>query len=201
MKHLLCTLALALLSSTSSALTPATAPTLDAGAVNADGLRDHDYRTPPPPTVAEAVTIDTADLQQLMHLHGPSLVLLDVMAVPKRPASEQTPSAWIPSKVRQHIPGSVWLPNVGYANLPPEMEQFFQQHLQRLTDGDPQRPIVMYCIADCWMSWNAIRRAARYGYTQLYWYRDGTDGWKSAGLSLVDAEPVPPPEAAAKRAK
>jgi hypothetical protein len=41
------------------------------------------------------------------------------------------------------------------------------------------------------MSWNAIRRAASYGYTALYWYPDGTDGMRDWDVPLVPAIPVP----------
>jgi PQQ-dependent catabolism-associated CXXCW motif protein len=51
--------------------------------------------------------------------------------------------------------------------------------------------VVFYCLADCWMSWNAAKRAAAWGYTRVYWYRDGTDGWAAAKLPLVEAQPVP----------
>jgi rhodanese-related sulfurtransferase len=44
------------------------------------------------------------------------------------------------------------------------------------------------------MSWNATKRAAGWGYTQLYWYRDGTDGWEAAKLPMEDREPVTGPE-------
>ena len=53
-----------------------------------------------------------------------------------------------------------------------------------------RRPVVFYCLADCWMSWNATKRAARWGYTQLYWYRDGTDGWEAAALPTEEATPA-----------
>jgi rhodanese-related sulfurtransferase len=39
------------------------------------------------------------------------------------------------------------------------------------------------------MSWNAAKRAAQYGYSQVYWYPDGSDGWEKAGLSLAEARP------------
>ena len=56
------------------------------------------------------------------------------------------------------------------------------------------------------MSWNAARRALAYGYDQVIWYPEGTDGWRAAGLPLVPAQPVPmpdflPPPAAAARAE
>ena len=41
------------------------------------------------------------------------------------------------------------------------------------------------------MSWNAAKRAAIWGYTQVYWYRDGMDGWEAANLPTQIAEPVP----------
>ena len=40
------------------------------------------------------------------------------------------------------------------------------------------------------MSWNAVKRAASFGYTRLYWYRDGTDGWEAAQLPLAEATPA-----------
>jgi rhodanese-related sulfurtransferase len=40
------------------------------------------------------------------------------------------------------------------------------------------------------MSWNAVQRAHDYGYRELYWYRDGTDGWLAQGLEVTEAVPV-----------
>jgi PQQ-dependent catabolism-associated CXXCW motif protein len=70
------------------------------------------------------------------------------------------------------------------------MERNFRTSLERVTGGDRDRAIVLYCIADCWMSWNATRRAHRYGYRNLFWYKHGTDGWAEHGLELVEAEPA-----------
>jgi rhodanese-related sulfurtransferase len=44
------------------------------------------------------------------------------------------------------------------------------------------------------MSWNAAKRALSYGYTDVAWYPEGTDGWAFAGLPLVDAQPEPRPQ-------
>ena len=41
------------------------------------------------------------------------------------------------------------------------------------------------------MSWNAAKRAASWGYKQIYWYPDGIDGWDAANLPTADAEPAP----------
>ena len=40
--------------------------------------------------------------------------------------------------------------------------------------------LVIYCQADCWMSWNAAKQALSYGYTNVAWYPEGTDGWQRA---------------------
>ncbi len=90
-----------------------------------------------------------------------------------------------------HLEGSTWLPNVGYAELDARMTHFFRSNLERLSGGDPDRAMVFYCVVDCWMSWNAIRRAASWGYRNLYWYPAGTDGWADAGLPLVAGDPQP----------
>ena len=41
------------------------------------------------------------------------------------------------------------------------------------------------------MSWNAAKRALSYGYSRVYWYPEGTDGWAAAGGELTEATPVP----------
>jgi rhodanese-related sulfurtransferase len=45
------------------------------------------------------------------------------------------------------------------------------------------------------MSWNAAKRALTYGYSNVVWYSEGTDGWEWEDLPLVDAEPEPRPPA------
>jgi rhodanese-related sulfurtransferase len=44
------------------------------------------------------------------------------------------------------------------------------------------------------MSWNAAKRALSYGYTNIAWYREGTDGWAAALLPLEEVQPEPRPE-------
>ena len=53
--------------------------------------------------------------------------------------------------------------------------------------GIVARLLVFYCLANCWMSWNAAKRALSLGYPNVAWYRDGTDGWLAASLPLEDA--------------
>jgi PQQ-dependent catabolism-associated CXXCW motif protein len=159
-----------------------------------DGYRMSHYRAPTPATVPHAVTLDTIELAAL--IDSGSVRLVDVQAVVVRPETAEFGFAWLPNEPRYNIPGSVWLPNVGYGQLEPHMDAYFRHHLRRVTSGRLDRPLVFYCVADCWMSWNAVQRAHRYGYHALYWYRGGTDAWQAAGRPLQEGQPEPLAETA-----
>ena len=45
------------------------------------------------------------------------------------------------------------------------------------TRGNKSHPVIFYCRSDCWMSWNAAKRALSFGYTKVYWFAEGIDGW------------------------
>jgi PQQ-dependent catabolism-associated CXXCW motif protein len=98
---------------------------------------------------------------------------------------------WTVPEPRLNIPGSVWLPNIGQGVLDAEMTAYFRENLERLTGGDRQRPVVFYCFVDCWMSWNAAKRALEFGYNRIIWYPDGTDGWKEIDGPMRQSIPVP----------
>ena len=102
-------------------------------------------------------------------------------------------TVWRP-KPRDDIPGSVWLVDTGYGELAPVMERYLLDGLADLTGGDKTKPVVLYCQRDCWMSWNAAKRAIAHGYTAIHWYPDGTDGWAEAGYPLERAEPKQRPD-------
>ena len=87
--------------------------------------------------------------------------------------------------------GSFWLPDVGRGELDAKLEGYFRTNLDRVAKGRRNAAVVFYCLANCWMSWNAAKRAASWGYMRVYWYRDGTDGWEAAKLPLAAASPVP----------
>ena len=141
-----------------------------------------------PASVPGAVRVTTEEVQAL--LAADDVVLIDVLPAPPRPENLPPTSLWLPP-VRRNLPGSTWLPNVGYGRLSDGLERYFSRELERLAGGRPDRAVVIYCLADCWMSWNAAKRAAALGYTQVYWYADGTDGWAAAGLPLQRSEPFP----------
>lgn len=152
---------------------------------SADGYRADRYRSPTPQSLEGARTLDTAALQQLL-TEQPDAILIDTLRNPRlheRFVGEE----------HRNIPGSLWLANVGSGTLEPEWQQYFEHHLARASAGDLHRTLVFYCKSDCWLSWNAGRRALALGYARVYWYRDGVDAWQEAGLPLEVATPAPMP--------
>lgn len=167
----------------------ARSPDAAAGEVQVpSGYRMGDYRAPTPHAVPGGRAIST-DEARVLHAE-PSVVWIDVLPAARRPEGLPPGTLWRPSP-RLGIPGSIWLPEAGRGFLSTEVEAWFRDTLARATGGDLSRPIVFYCLADCWMSWNAARRAALWGYRAVYWYRDGTDGWEAAGQAVERLHPEP----------
>jgi len=135
--------------------------------------------------------VSTDEVRALVERGG--IVLVDVLPRPPKPKGLKEGTIWRPQP-RRNIPGSVWLPNTGFGALSPEYEAYFRENLARLTGNDKAKPVLFYCQRDCWMSWNAAKRAIAAGYTKGYWYPEGTDGWQSAGQPLEAIEPVPLPK-------
>ena len=155
-----------------------------------DGYRLEDYRAPTPATLHGATVIGTREAEKIWRSRTASFV--DVLPRPPRPRSLPEGTLWR-DKPRANIPDSIWLPDTGYGELAPSMADYFAKGLEKATRGDHTRLIVLYCLADCWMSWNAAKRALSLGYPNVAWYREGTDGWLAAGLPLQDATPEPRP--------
>ncbi|MBM9484973.1 PQQ-dependent catabolism-associated CXXCW motif protein [Pseudomonas sp. ICBG1301] len=151
---------------------------------SADGMRISLYRSPTPEQVNGATTLDTPALQALL-TQTPPPVLIDVY---RRPWLQ---GRFIEDQPHANLPGSHWLANTGDGDLTPEWQGYFVRHLYRYTAGDLTRALVFYCRSDCWLSWNAVKRAADLGYTSVYWYRDGLDAWEAANLPVATAQPEP----------
>ena len=152
-----------------------------------DTYRISDYREPTPLTLKGARVVTTAEAHELWLAKA---AFVDVLPQAPRPANLPAATLWR-DKPRQDIPGSLWLPDTGYGQLPTMTEDYLESGLEKASRGDKARPLVIYCLASCWMSWNAARRAMSYGYAQVVWYPDGTDGWAAAGFALEDRKPEP----------
>jgi PQQ-dependent catabolism-associated CXXCW motif protein len=152
--------------------------------------RTADYRAPVPATVNGRPALTTEQAAALWR-QG-TAVFVDTLPQPPRPQGLPEDTVWHP-RPRNDIPGSIWLPDTGYGELPAVMAEYFEHNLQESTGGNKDRQLVFYCLASCWMSWNAARRAASLGYTRADWYAEGTDGWAKQDLPLERRDPVPRP--------
>jgi PQQ-dependent catabolism-associated CXXCW motif protein len=185
----LLTLTLLLAALPAAAASPDTRPGSDVAAP--DGYRMEHYRAPVPAEVPGATTA-TLDEAEALHRAG-TVLFIDVMKVP-RAESPGIEGKWLVAKPHVAIKGSTWLPEVGEGAPKPEIELYFRRNLERLTRGDATAPLLFYCVTDCWMSWNAAKRALSWGYRQVYWYRDGIEVWQQFDLptEVVDPVPLPP---------
>jgi PQQ-dependent catabolism-associated CXXCW motif protein len=155
-----------------------------------NSYRLENYRAPTPATLAGARVVTTDEAQAIWK--SGNAVFVDVLPRPPRPQNLPAGTIWR-DKPRSNIPGSHWLPDTGYGELAPVTLEYLKAGLQQITGGDVSKPVVIYCLRACWMSWNAAKRALSLGYTSVIWYPDGTDGWGEAGLPLADSQPMPQP--------
>jgi PQQ-dependent catabolism-associated CXXCW motif protein len=151
------------------------------------GYRMDDYRAPTPATLRGARVLSTSEAHAQWEKHDAAFI--DVLPQAPRPTGLPASTIWR-DKPREDIPGSVWLPDTGYGALAPAMEHYFAEGLTQATGGDRDHMLVFYCLANCWMSWNAAKRAIAMGYAHVAWYPDGTDGWAADHLPL-ELRPTP----------
>ncbi len=150
--------------------------------------RMEDYRAPVPGTLAGATVVSVERVRELVE--SGDVVLIDVLPRPPKPEGLKPGTIWRPTP-RYNIPGSVWLPNTGFGALSDHADGYLRDALERLTQHDKSRGILFYCLADCWMSWNAAKRAIAYGYEIVYWFPEGTDAWTAQGFPTERSEPEP----------
>lgn len=152
------------------------------------GYHGEPYRAPVPATLAGATVVDLAATEALI---GTGAVLIDVLPRVTRPANLPADMIW-----RDHphetIPGAVWLPGTGYQTLAPQDQTAFASALVSLSQSDKAKPLIFFCKRDCWMGWNAARRAVSLGYTAVAWFPGGVDDWANAGRDLVPATAFSP---------
>lgn len=153
-----------------------------------DGYRGEPYRSPVPATLQGAEVID---IDRAIALHDQGAAFFDVLPRKTRPEGLPEGTIWN-EPVHDTIPGALWLWDTGYQALAPAEEARLRDGLTRAQAEDPDRPLVLFCRTDCWMSWNAARRAVEWGFDPVLWFPGGTDAWAAAGQPMVTAEPVAP---------
>jgi PQQ-dependent catabolism-associated CXXCW motif protein len=149
------------------------------------GYRLTAYRAAAPAAIEGGKLINVDALEILIEKEKP--LLIDVMYFDHGLLSRVSFGLLGPNQNRMNIPDSVWLPKFGQGKLTDAEILNFKNTLAKLSEGDLNKPMVYYCLSDCWVSWNASRRAIEMGYKRVYWFKDGTDVWNDAGLKLVPA--------------
>lgn len=153
----------------------------------ATGFRIARQRAPVPDDIPPPAQLATPEKARALLQDG--ALALDVFAA-LQSRFDELDGTWLVGPPRLSLPGAVWLPEVGRGRLEPILQRYLQENLGRLAP-DRKRPIVVFCVADCWMSWNAAQRIAGLGYARVYWFRLGTDGWLDLGETLEEVSPIP----------
>jgi len=139
---------------------------------DADGYRASSYRAPVDRDPAPAQRIALAAARGLRP--GRDALFIDVLPL---------------GPDHQTIPGALWLPDVGRSEVHPALWARVAQAAARFRAGHPGAPVILFCRADCWMSWNAARHLAHDGGRDVFWLAEGIEGWREAGGNLVSAHP------------
>lgn len=137
-------------------------------------------RSPVPAPPEGVAAIDTAAVARL----GRRALRIDVSPVVDGRRDPAT-GRWTLRSPARSLPDALWFPDAGRVPANPAILAEFTAQVPRLAAG---RPVVLFCLADCWMSWNAALRLHRMGLNVL-WYGAGRDGWAAAGRRLVPVEP------------
>ena len=166
----------------------ATAPApSDTPVAEPSGYRTDNYRTPVPKTLTGAKGVLTADAAKHM-MDDAHAVFFDVYPRAPKPPNLPASTVWHDPPHRS-IMGALWLPNAGYGVVSAETQAYFEAKLALHTVADKSKPVVFFCLRDCWMSWNAAKRAISMGYTAVYWFSEGTDAWEESGYPVTNIEP------------
>ncbi len=151
------------------------------------GYRMELYDDVVPNTLQGATRVSALDIAQLQK--EDDVLIVDVIPEHRRPDFIPEGQLWIPVP-HKGVAGALWLPDVGFGVLSDVTEAYFQNHLLSATDGRKDHKIVFYCRTDCWMSWNAAKRALSYGYTAVYWFADGIEDWAFEGFPFEVLQPA-----------
>jgi PQQ-dependent catabolism-associated CXXCW motif protein len=152
-----------------------------------DDYRMEHYRAPTPGDLPGATVVDSAQAQKLASDGKTWLVFVE-----STERSSAPPRGWLASP-KTVIPGSIWLPNVGKGAPEADEIAYFKRQLDDMRGQKPDAGFLFYCYIDCWVSWNAARRALRSGYGPVYWYPEGIDGWLLEDLPVERIGPTGQP--------
>jgi len=153
-----------------------------------EGYRLEEYDAPVPLTLTGATTVDAIAVKKLRDEQN--ALIVDVIPAHRKPDFIPENQIWIPPD-HAGIPGAVWLPDTGYGVLSEATIAYLTENLKKHTSGNLEVPIVFYCRLDCWMSWNAAKRALSYGYENVYWFADGIDGWTFEDFEVESLQVAP----------
>lgn len=134
------------------------------------------------PSIPEGVR--RVDVAQAHALWQAGAIFIDVNPAPGALRDVET-GRWSLAEPHASIPGAHWFAESGRGELDPGIEQAMLLGVRRLAARHPHRPLVVFCQADCWMSWNAALRLHRAGLPDIRWFADGLDGWKEAGFAVT----------------
>lgn len=130
------------------------------------GYRAKDYHGPIPTSIPGVRVVTTVELKDMLE-KSPRPFLFDVLS----------------GSPHRSLPGALWPNNGGLGDFDAAEEKRFLDVIALAAGYDRAREIVFFCSGvRCWLSYNAALRAARAGYTNVYWYRGGIDAWRAAGL-------------------
>ncbi|MBR2513726.1 MAG: sulfurtransferase [Halomonas sp.] len=168
-------------------INPTTIAEEPSGLFNQQGYRLPPYRTSVTAPIPGVTALNDGAFSALVA--SPPAILVDVYALTWHDGM------FLQDSPHLTIPGSVWLPNVGAPTLEEEWIGYFADALDALREYEEGAPLVFFCRADCWLAWNAARRAQAMGYEGLYWYPNGVDGWQASGGALEAVCPQLPAHA------
>lgn len=152
------------------------------------GYRVGHYSATVPGCAPGAPVIAYEDVKALAESGG--AIMLDVSPID---GSDPDPfdGTWAVPDPHETIPGATWLPETGRGKPEPWLENFLKSNLDRLIAERPGVPVIVFCNADCWGSWNAAKRIAGWGYKNIRWYPRGIEDWRANALPLEIGDPVP----------
>lgn len=153
-----------------------------------EGYRLEDYDAEVPLGLEGAKRVTAVEVLALSRVEDS--VIIDVIPAHRRPDFLPENQLWFPVD-HKGVPGALWLPDTGFGTLSPVTEKYFRDHLTDATGGNLDTHLTFYCRIDCWMSWNAAKRALSYGYTNVYWFADGVDDWFFEGFEFAILKPAP----------